>query len=387
MRINGKIVQIAGSASKEKSYNQICYGHELVKELVNNLLKKNTRFLVQVGKEEYKEWQKEFISLTFDWTIISVVNEYIEKNEYNFNPNEKPLLTVAKQDITVNLPKKRKSLWKSITGKEAIQIEFIEDGWASGALRRIRTAELGDMLIILSGGEGVEHLAVEYNRRYKPIIPFDLDLGSSKGDGSGGASKLYTKMLSNYKPFISLEDPSNAGKLFLNINTGMGKRNPREVTDGIMSLIENISPPIAFYVRLLDEKHEKYNNVEFYFRNIVDKLIIEKGYSIKEMGKGKSTNSWMNVEIFDYLNKAAIVIVDLTGLRLNCLMELGYALGLNSKVIVTAQMGTKLPFDIKMYECLFWDTSEDIQSSISKLRNYMERNLNRAPIVRKRDDL
>ena len=49
------------------------------------------------------------------------------------------------------------------------------------------------MLIGLSGGEGVEHLAVEYSSKGKPVIPIDLQLGASERDGSGGASRLFDR--------------------------------------------------------------------------------------------------------------------------------------------------------------------------------------------------
>jgi hypothetical protein len=40
-----------------------------------------------------------------------------------------------------------------------------------------------------------------------------------------------------------------------------------------------------------------------------------------------------------------ITIVDITGLRPNCFIELGYGLGRGNRVIVTAKSGTTLPFD------------------------------------------
>lgn len=271
--------------------------------------------------------------------------------------------------------------------REALQIYFLKGGWSSGAVRRIRMSELGDILIILSGGEGVEHLAEEYNRRFKPIIPLDLDLGSSKGDGSGGGAKLLRKMLEKCEPFVSLEKTVSAGELLLNIRTNNGERSTEEVSEGIANLIDKLTPPIAFYARLLSKDEANYDEVESFFREFVDPLMEENGYSIKEMGTQESRAAWMNVEIFESLHKAAIVVVDLTGLRPNCLIELGYALGRPSKVILTAKKGTKLSFDAEMYECCFWDPTMPKELTARKLRDYFERNLNRPPVVRYWDAL
>jgi hypothetical protein len=386
--LDGKIVHIAGSTSEQTESGLIDYGHNLVRCLVNKLLVKGARFLIQVGKEDCQRINGSEIPLIFDWTIMSEINNYIINNRLDFKSSSKrPIITIVKQDFLESIPTYRRALWESLMTKGAVQIEFLEEGWSSGALRRIRMSEFGDILIILSGGEGVEHLAEEYNRRYKPIIPLDLDLGSSKGDGSGGAPKLFSRMLARHAPFLTLKNPTSAGELFLNIKTNKGRNPIGTVTDGIIRLIDNISLPTAFYVRLLAQQDADFKEVENYFRTIVDPLIKGNNYLIKEMGIGEPSNAWMNIEIFESLHKAAIVIVDLTGLRPNCFMELGYALGRPSRVILTAKKGTRLPFDAKMYECLFWDPSEDRDVSISNLSDYIERNFNRPPIIRNRDTL
>ena len=44
-----------------------------------------------------------------------------------------------------------------------------EPGWSAGAFRRQRLAQLGDILIGVSGGQGVEQLAIEYSSTGKPV--------------------------------------------------------------------------------------------------------------------------------------------------------------------------------------------------------------------------
>ena len=388
MKLDGKIVHISGSASVSTESTLIEYGHELIRSMVNSLLKKGARFLIQVGKEEHKTTNGTDVPLIFDWTVMSEINRYIIESDQEFkNCSRKPIVTVAKQDFMTSIPPIKLGLWRSLMERGALQIEFLEDGWSSGAIRRNRMSELGDILIIISGGEGVEHLAEEYNRQCKPIIPIDLDLGSSKGYGSGGGSKLFKKMLAKYDTFISLEKPGSAGELFLNIKTDNGVRSVEDVTEGITKLIDNITPPMAFFARLLSTNEADYREVENFFRKVVDPLVKENGYSIKEMGTQKPIDAWMNVEIFESIHKAAIVVVDLTSLRPNCLIELGYALGISSKLILTAKKETKLPFDAKMYECCFWDPKEQIELTAKKLKDYFERNFNRPSVIRYKDVL
>jgi hypothetical protein len=65
-------------------------------------------------------------------------------------------------------------------------------------------------LILLSGGEGVEHLAQEYTALGKPVIPMDLDIGTSRGDGSGGASRLFGVALAEPASFVRTIDSAAA---------------------------------------------------------------------------------------------------------------------------------------------------------------------------------
>ena len=63
-------------------------------------------------------------------------------------------------------------------------------GSRAAALLRQRQAAFGDALVILGGGTGVEHSADLYMSRRKPVVPFDLAIGASREDGTGGAPRL-----------------------------------------------------------------------------------------------------------------------------------------------------------------------------------------------------
>src|SRR5690606_26487026 len=110
-------------------------------------------------------------------------------------------------------------------------------------------------------------------------------------------------------------------------------------------LLENLRPRPAFYVRLLAIDHSDFNAVERFYRDVVDDVVSNRGFVPYEMGRGRPEAAFMNVEIFERLHRAGMVVVDLTGVRPNCMMELGYALGRSRRVIISARKGTKLPFD------------------------------------------
>ena len=88
-------------------------------------------------------------------------------------------------------------------------------------------------------------------------------------------------------------------------------------------MLEDLMPPSAFYVRLLDPSNRDHAAVEWFFSEVVTPAISERGYAPVQMGLGTPESMFMNVEIFRRLHRAGVVLVDLTGMRPNCTMELG----------------------------------------------------------------
>jgi hypothetical protein len=263
-------------------------------------------------------------------------------------------------------------------------LEFLSTGWSGGAFRRERQAELGDVLIALGGGEGVEHLARAYASKGKPVIPLDISLGASYRDGSGGAARLFGSALVRPNDFFRVP-ASRGAELLDNTRTRNGSRPVMQVVDAILRLISELESPAVFYVRLLNPGLSEFSAVESYFRNTVDPLVEELGYKPEQMGRGPSEHMWMNQAIFDRLHHSSVVVADLTGLRPNCFMELGYALGNRQRTILTAMEGTDFPFDAYALEACPWKASESDADRIASLREYWARNINKPRLVQPRE--
>lgn len=105
-------------------------------------------------------------------------------------------------------------------------------------------------------------------------------------------------------------------------------------------------------------------------------------------------------EIVGYIEKADIIIADLTNERPNCYLEIGYAMGLDKykNIIFTAREdhfpespnfkkgGPKIHFDVSGYNILFWDKS-DLEEFANKLTEQINRRLSiigNAPLKKER---
>ncbi|HEY3783543.1 MAG TPA: hypothetical protein VGL56_20870 [Fimbriimonadaceae bacterium] len=298
--------------------------------------------------------------------------------------NGRLIATIGTSKTDSQIPTHRRKIYDELRQGEAVQMEFIEPGWYAGSLRRNRMAQLCDILIGISGGEGVEHLAQEFVAMGKHVIMLDLNLGSSSRDGSGGASRLFERALAAPNDFFRVENSASAQELLDRTRTKEGTEPAGKVVQAILKFVLALTAPEAFYVRLLNTSLPEFSSVETFFRNIVDSVVTELGYKPLQMGVGPNEYAWMNEAIFDSLHHSAVAIVDLTTLRPNCFMELGYALGRCQRVILTARDDTNFPFDAFALEAYLWSEADSIASRKKKLLAHWQRNIAMPAIVKPR---
>jgi hypothetical protein len=382
----GRRIQIAGSASASTNPAVVRYGHEVIARLVTNIMTAGGGIVVSAGREPRPEGAAaDAPGLTFDWTALEAAAQCVQRGCGTW-PAESglPIVVVSSEKAESEIPDNRRPLYDELLRSGRVQIESIMPGSRAAALLRQRQAVFGDALVIFGGGTGVEHSADLYLSRRKPVVPFDLALGASRDDGTGGALRLAKQARAEPDRFLRFGPAFAAteGAALAEIATRAGAIPAIDIADRAIALLGKIARPNAFYVRLLNAKHPKFAPVESFFRNVVDPVVEEARMSRVEIGTDKSDHAFMNVAIFESLHFASLAIVDVTGERPNCFIELGYALGNANRVLVTAEEGTKLPFDQEMIPCHFWNASSSFSDSKNALVEFWKKNINRPPIVK-----
>lgn len=386
MNLHGRRIHIVGSADSESDEIKLSYVHNVVSALTVALASAGATFVVPFGKEPLLKDRNDGPSITFDWTVAEAAYRMLKDAQAQAGgPNGRLIATLATGKTDSQIPAQLRPIYDGLRNAGALSMEFLDPGWTAGAVRRERLAQLGDIMIGVSGGQGVEHLAIEYSSKGKPVIPLDIQIGASLRDGSGGASRLFERALAQPHDFFRVGDSESPSELLERTRTRNGERPGGEVVAAIMNLLHALTPPRVFYVRLLNDGLPEYPSVEDFFRSTVDVLVRELGYEPLQMGIGKNEFAWMNQAIFDSLHHSSVVLVDVTGVRPNCFMELGYALGNKQRVIVTARDDTNVSFDAFALEAFRWKMAEDVGERLNRFRTHWERNINIPPLVQPKE--
>lgn len=371
-------VHIAGSAAPDACGPVLEAAHEFVRSLSSNLIDSGRGIVLGIGDEPLGDAG---LPCTFDWTILEAISG---TPDYGIDwPSDRlgRFRIVASQRAVERIPDSRRPLWEVCVARRDLELHLSPPGWRMGGIVRAEQALSGDVLVAIGGGAGVEHLAMLYLDEGKSVLPIQCRIGSSVGDGSGGSVYLHGRALNETSVFFDLRDGAGNSTARLSSLRVDDESQPDRVALETASLIGDLRSPVAFYVRLLSKDLDEFERVDSFFRNIVDPVIENEGFMPYEIGRDYSDNAFMNVEIFEKLHRASLVVVDLTGVRPNCTLELGYALARRRRVLITAMHGTLLPFDSDKLPTLFWRPDESDESNRNAFQIWLARHIDIAPIV------
>lgn len=383
--LHGRRVQISGSASQFTDCRLVEYAHALVSKLAREILHEGGGLVLSVGKEPRPSTAAGVSpSLVFNWTVLDTAADCFRNGGCRWsNVSGPPIQVVTSEKAVSEIPDDRLPLWHELLDGGFVNVEYIQPGARSAAMIRERQVQLGDILLLLGGGTGVEHSARLYMDRRYPVVPLDLPLGASREDGTGGSMRLSAEARNDLSKFFSLQPAfaGTAGARFAGLSTRDGSEDVKTVVSKLIELFQILCPPIAFYVRLLNPAVIAFSRVEEFFRNVVDSVVEEAGFMHLEIGTDPTKEPFLNVAIFQNLHFSSVAVIDLTSERPSCFIELGYALGRSIKVIMTAEEGTILPFDSHDIPCFFWKPGVDDNERRKALKEFWQKYIDRRPLV------
>ena len=380
MSVQGLRIHIAGSAARDTDRALLKAAHEFVSVLTERLIGAGAGLVLGAGDEPHGD---EGLPCTFDWTVLDVVARTPDPGPGW--PSDQPgrFRVVTSQRALEKIPDSREATWNDCTGRSDFELEVSRPGLAHGWSTSCGSdASGGTCWWSLAEAPVSSNSPSSTRMRASVSCQSDAISVPFRGTGNGGGSYLHSRALSDTGAFFELRDGvgSAAARLAaLQIRTA---DEPPSVAAAVESLIIDLKPPRAFYVRLLARKLNEFEPVEAFFRQVVDPVVKAKGFTPYEIGRDRPLAAFMNTEIFEGLHRAALVVADLTGVRPNCTMELGYALARRRRVVISAMADTPLPFDSDKLPTHFWNPDQSSVARQEAFRTWLERHLDMPPLVR-----
>jgi len=376
-------VHIAGSVSvspEVASAETVEDARAYLKLLVSQLIRAGATFIVPVDANPVREDGQPIL---FDWLVLQTIKDSAHLRPSEGQQSGQPLvIAVQHHKNELQIPDTELDLWRYY--KDAAGMMRLESAhrWNMNSKRMDIQSKHGDILITLGGDEGVLYLADLYHETGRPVIPLNAALTNR----DKGSLRLWDMALPSEEThrFFKVDPPYLAHDLLARTTFSTRDSLERRV-ESLMTLLSALRRPLAFAVRLLNPTHEAYHDVENFFSGVVQPVAEELGYTFKVIDGTTVEGPDLAQQIFENLHNSGVAVVDMTGERPNCFVELGYALGRGLPVLINAREGTKAPFDVEHISTNFWSLKDStIPEQRTKFRQYWAANEHRRSVVEHR---
>lgn len=377
--LNRRRVHISGSIHKDVnvvSAANVESAKEFIVELTKQLLRNGATFVVPIDSFPVRDDDE---PICFDWLIVETIAQNLAIRPDHAS-NASPLIVgVQHHKNEEQIPPQFRNMWETL--KQNTGLLAIENAghWNMNSKRLELQALHGDILITFGGDEGVLHLANLYHEAGKPVVPLNLPLTPE----NRGSLKLWERALSSVETerFFRVVEGSSSHALINRLNFSSHTQNNAKVST-LIDVLGQLRRPTVFAVRLLNDSHPQFKAVDDFFLGVIKPVVEDElGFELVTVNGADNTEPFINQEIFNSLHRSSVAVVDVTGERPNCFIEMGYALGRGLPTMVTAEKSTVLPFDTKPVPTFPWGETETIELRREGFRKYWRANIGRRRIV------
>ncbi|MFC1573419.1 hypothetical protein ACFL6M_07460 [Candidatus Eisenbacteria bacterium] len=125
-------------------------------------------------------------------------------------------------------------------------------------------------------------------------------------------------------------------------------------------------PVEAFVVMQFSPRYERA------YRELIQVAASRAGIIAKNVGEEFGPGNILD-DIAKGIQKSAVVIAEVTPANRNVFYEVGYAHAIGKPTILVAQKGTKLPFDLTVHKCLFYQNNNvGRQNACARLKKHID---------------
>ena len=196
--MNGKFIMLSGSASPACPADKLEVAVRFVRSFTGEALRRGGGIVVLAGDEESTR-DEHGVPRIFDWLALREVQRYAQSTTETPRPYARIVMSDAAPESKIDDANLR--LLSDLEQRNAVELCLIRrEVFTGGEYRKLMT-EKADAMIAIGGGKGTYSAGAEMIALGKPVLPLDLQLGSTADDGDGAVA-LHREMASDPGRFL-----------------------------------------------------------------------------------------------------------------------------------------------------------------------------------------
>lgn len=241
--MQGLRVHLTGSAARHCYDVLLAAAHSFVRALAEQVIARGGGLVLGGGAEPRGENGDPYI---FDWTALEVIADVPDPAPEWPALRPERFVVVASQRGLEKVPDDRAAIWERCRKRSDFELDLAPPGWRMAGIIRERQVLRGDILVMLGGGAGAEHLAELYRDEGKPVIPIYAELGAFSEDGNGGSRFLHARALADPGAWFRLRDGAGSAVGRLSALRLTADADTADLAKEVVEVLADLRPRSAF---------------------------------------------------------------------------------------------------------------------------------------------
>ena len=210
--MNGKFILLSGSAELSCPADKLDIAFQFVRIFTGEVLRQGGGLVVLAGDEESTKDEHDAPRI-FDWLALREIERHAKSTTENPRPYARIVMSDVAPDSKIDDANLR--LLRDLEQRNVVELCPIRREVFTGGEYRKVMVEKADAMLAIGGGKGTYSVGTEMIALGKPVLPLNLQLGSTADDGDGAVA-LHREMVSNPSRFFpsTYRDVMNRTELF-----------------------------------------------------------------------------------------------------------------------------------------------------------------------------
>ena len=191
--MNGKFILLSGSAGLSCPADKLDIAIQFIRSFTGEALSRGGGIVVLAGDEEATK-DEHGTPHIFDWLALREIESYAKSTTGTPRPYARVVMSDQAPESKIDDANLR--LLRDLEQRNAVELCPIRREVFTGGEYRKMMIERADAMLAIGGGKGTYSAGAEIIAQGKPLLPLDLQLGSTADDGDGAVA-LHREMSSN----------------------------------------------------------------------------------------------------------------------------------------------------------------------------------------------